>query len=281
MKFEIDFQYSDSNLFNTSNNILSILLKQDGFLFLAHNKEQKSIVHFEKISLPPLKRINQYYDYINKFAFDANKWQAKNINEYRFINCTPYNTIIPASIFDNSKLSDFYNLSFDNGKESLLKYYHVNKYSSYLIYPFPPFFDDFEADTNIKYFSQSAPLFEYISKQSHTVDWNFYISIYEDFFDIVVIKENKLHLYNSFRYKNETDFLYFVLNTIEQLNLKSVEFHINCIGVKSKNDSKLQNLRRFAENVFLIKDCGLNYNFSINPELINEHLNFLNIHLCE
>ena len=46
---------------------------------------------------------------------------------------------------------------------------------------------------------------------------SYYINVCQNHFEIIVVENGKLLLYNTFEYKTKEDFIYFLLFTVEQL----------------------------------------------------------------
>lgn len=66
-----------------------------------------------------------------------------------------------------------------------------------------------------------------------------YCTVRSNFFDIVVIKNFKIHLINSFQYETNEDFLYFILNVYEKLRLETSKNPLFVYNIEQKTDLKL------------------------------------------
>ncbi|MBC7494929.1 MAG: DUF3822 family protein, partial [Flavobacterium sp.] len=95
-----------------------------------------------------------------------------------------------------------------------------------------------------------------------------YVHVADAHFEIVIIQEQSLILYNSFDYKNPEDFIYFILFTAEQLHLNPDNFKLKLLGFINQSDELYQICYKYIRNVsFLEIDSSLN-NLS---ELENRH----------
>lgn len=79
---------------------------------------------------------------------------------------------------------------------------------------------------NATYYNQATPLLNYALKKE-VKQTEVFIQINKEFFDIVILVEGELKLYNNFLYVNTTDLIYFILYACKQLNIdtKVTPFH--------------------------------------------------------
>jgi hypothetical protein len=67
-------------------------------------------------------------------------------------------------------------------------------------------------------------------------DSNMHIWLRPNFLDVVVIKNGNLQLINSFKYKTNEDFIYFVLNIYDKLFLDREHCKLSIHNAKKRND---------------------------------------------
>ena len=68
-------------------------------------------------------------------------------------------------------------------------------------------------------------------------------------FEIVVIKNKKLELFNCFSFKTKEDFIYYILFTAEQLNLNPEELKLILLGDIKKESELYNTLYQYVRNV--------------------------------
>ena len=105
-----------------------------------------------------------------------------------------------------------------------------------------------------------------------------YVHIQTDNFQIIAAKNQKLLLFNTFDYKTEEDFIYYLLFVAEQLNLNPETVQLKFFGTVSKESNLYQIAYKYIRNVSLFFD----YNNIDNKISQQEYLqNFIPIHACE
>ena len=82
----------------------------------------------------------------------------------------------------------------------------------------------------------------------------------KDHFEIFVIENQKLLLYNSFNYNTPEDFLYYILFTAEQLNMNPDNFDLELIGNITINSEFYKLAYKYIRNVKLIDVEDLRWN---------------------
>lgn len=68
-------------------------------------------------------------------------------------------------------------------------------------------------------------------------------------FEIIVIQNQKLLLFNSFEYKTPEDFIYYLLFTAEQLNMNPESFQLELLGAISEEDDFYKIAFKYIRNV--------------------------------
>ena len=56
------------------------------------------------------------------------------------------------------------------------------------------------------------------------------MNISQSLFDIVVLKDSKILFYNNFEYQTKEDFIYYILFTLEQLELSTDKTKVSLLG---------------------------------------------------
>lgn len=105
-----------------------------------------------------------------------------------------------------------------------------------------------------------------------------YIHIQKTNFQIIIAKNQQLILFNTFDYKTEEDFIYYLLFTAEQLNLNPETIKLKLFGNVSKESNLYQIAYKYIRNVSLFLDHN-NLENGISQQDYLKH--FILIHACE
>ena len=105
-----------------------------------------------------------------------------------------------------------------------------------------------------------------------------YVHIQSANFQVIAVRNQKLLLFNTFDYKTEEDFIYYLLFVTEQLNLNPETIQVKLLGTISKESNLYQIAYKYIRNVSLFFD----YNNLENNISQQEYLqNFIPLHACE
>ena len=89
-----------------------------------------------------------------------------------------------------------------------------------------------------------------------------FVHVNNTHFEIVIIQNQKLQLFNSFDYKTPEDFIYYILFTAEQLHLNPESFQLELIGKITKDDSLYEIAYKYIRNVSLFDVSHMQNQFS-------------------
>jgi hypothetical protein len=79
-----------------------------------------------------------------------------------------------------------------------------------------------------------------------------FVHLSNSHFEIIVIQNQKLQLFNSFDYKTPEDFIYYILFTAEQLQLNPENFKLELLGTILEIDSYYAMAYKYVRNVSLL-----------------------------
>lgn len=81
----------------------------------------------------------------------------------------------------------------------------------------------------------------------------FFVNVENRFFQIAIIKNKELILYNSFNYKTKEDFIYYILFTAEQLKMNPNEFQLFLSGQIDEESALYKITYTYIRNVHFLK----------------------------
>ena len=101
-------------------------------------------------------------------------------------------------------------------------------------------------------------------------------------FQITVVKNQQLELYNTFNYQTSEDFIYYLLFVLNQLNIKNDETTIRLTGEVDKNSAIYDMLFKYINTIeFCELPNDLNYSYVFEQTQKHYHYSLFNLYLCE
>jgi hypothetical protein len=95
-------------------------------------------------------------------------------------------------------------------------------------------------------------------------------------FEIIVIQNQKLLLFNSFEYKTHEDFIYYLLFTAEQLNMNPESFQLELLGTISEEDDFYKIAFKYIRNVSFLDVADLQKSNSFSTAQNQQHFILFN-----
>ncbi len=268
------------DLNESKDNHLSIQLSLDGFSFCIIDKNTNEVnlikhIPFEKSSSTPekhLKNVEQIYkseDLLNK-----------NYNSVNISHVNDLATLVPKPLFDPNHINSYIKYSSKTYQNDYIVYDEIENHDMFNV--FIPFvnINNFLLE---KYGSFEYKHFSSILVESLLNTYKFserphlFVDLHKQHFEIVAIANNKLVLYNSFKYNTKEDFIYYILFTAEQLNFNPEKFELVLSGSIEKEDAFYNIAYEYVRNIRLLENRS-KYSFSdkFGEEIKREFYTLLN-----
>lgn len=188
-------------------------------------------------------------------AFMDNSILSKTYDEIIIVHDNNINTFVPKPLFDSTNIASY--LQY-NVKVFETDFFAVDEIPTYEINNvYVPFvninnflLDQFES---FEYRNTNSILVQKMLDKSKNVDEkHVFVHVQENHFEIVVVKNQQLLLFNSFEYNTAEDFIYYILFTFEQLQLNPELIPISLFGAVSKEDAFYKIVYKFIRNCNLL-----------------------------
>ncbi|MCG2611719.1 DUF3822 family protein [Flavobacterium sp. SM15] len=108
------------------------------------------------------------------------------------------------------------------------------------------------------------------------VEKQVYIHLQETHFELIITDNLKLVLYNSFEYKTPEDFAYYLLFSLEQLQLNPETITVSLLGKISEEHPCFEIAYRYIRNISLLDVSDLAFKSSVTQTDALQHFTLLN-----
>ncbi|WP_317896890.1 DUF3822 family protein [Aurantibacillus circumpalustris] len=118
--------------------------------------------------------------------------------------------------------------------------------------------------------------------QHSLVNQNLFLNIGDGHIEIAAKDQNELLFYNVFNVENNEDILYYLLFTMEQLQLSPLHVKLSIASQKETSDELIKNIKKYIKQVdFCVNDTSINLNGDLSTLPKHFYFTLLNQHLCE
>ena len=262
----------NKNIEVTSKRKLSIQFSLDGFSFCTTNTHNEVIefssYYFSKTKNSPELILEKLQD-----IFKKEKSLQYDFETVTVIHQNNLNTLVPNEYFKKdalksylkysiktiaSDLITFDELDFMNSKNVYVPYVNINNFL-------------FQNFGEFEYKHYSSVMLEKLFSIA-TNDICCYIHVSKSTFDIVIIKNSNLQFFNVFEYKTKEDFMYYVLFTLEQLDLSTEETLVSILGDMEEDSDLFRLMYTYIRNIDFLSSKNPVFN---NQKEISKHSNFI------
>lgn len=268
-----NYMMQEKNKTSTISNLrLSIQVSLSGLSFCILNSQNNLIEYLHSINFK--KKLNPN-DVLDKLSHVFNTEQAlkQSFHDVIVIHKNELSTIVPHALFNDENLADY--LKFNNKILSTDYIAHdtieitdsINVYVPYV--NINNFLYERFGEFTYKHFS-SILIEQIVKAEKHAEKPKMYVNVFNNSFDIIVVRSGKLILINTFEYQTKEDFIYYILFTAEQLNLNPENFELIFLGNIDSKDELYIITYKYIRFVFLGKRLD-NFKFSETAQPTNDH----------
>jgi hypothetical protein len=212
-------------------------------------------------------------------TFVDNTLLSKQYDEIMVLHDNNINTIVPQPLFDKDNIASYLQYNVKVFETDFFAFDEISNYEINNIYvPFVNInnflLDQFES---FNYKNTNSILIQKILDKSKNVEEKqVFVHFQENRFEIIVVKNQHLLLFNSFEYNTPEDFIYYILFTFEQLQLNPEIIPISLFGSISKEDSFFKIAFKFIRNCNLLDVSNNAKTYDVSEEDMSKHFILFN-----
>lgn len=250
---------------------MSIQLSLNGLSFCITNLDSDQVIQSEQIQyFQPISIANLPEELIN--FLDKHNVMNQDYQQILVIHNNPWYSLVPSSLYDPKNLSDYlkYNTSLLADDNPAIDY--LVDLDTHIVYiPFTHvnnlLLDRF---SSFDFMHHSSVLLKHLYPVQKQLEKNKVFAYVEGHsMSLTVFKDKKLALFNVFEIQNPDELLYYLLFSLEQLDLDTETIELELFGAIKKDDYKHKRIFEFIGNVsFYIPELPYGFNKDINADQI-------------
>ena len=239
-------------------NTLSIQVSLNGLSFCTLNSQTNSLDYFKDVRFENRITPPQLLDkLVEQFNSDANL--QKDFKDIIVVHENELSSLVPKDLFDENHLADYLKFNTKILGTDYITWDAIETNSSVNVYV--PFVNInnylYEHFGEFRFLHFSTVLIEKLLKNhGHVKEDTMFVYVAQGHFEIIVLNSQGLRLYNSFEYKTKEDFIYFILFTMEQLQLDPEFVKLNFMGRIAENDELFNMAFNYVRNVSILTDIS-------------------------
>jgi hypothetical protein len=266
---------------STENYELSIQASADSLSFCLLDTIRNKFVLLRSFEPEENKYFNpeMVTEILSKDDFLTRRYKKVNL-----VMPSPKFTLVPGPLFDPGKKDEYFTFNHLLGDGNIIISNKLSDPDAFAVFSVSkPLYDLLNSfHPGVLPSHQVKPLMNQISHCRKSVHGNYiHVHVEREFFNLVIFDHNFLKLCNSFKYRNITDILYFVLNAFRNLGIKQEET-IHLSGVIEQYDDFTSTMSMYVRNLKYSVPAG-NFTFSyvFNDATLHRYINLFSIVNCE
>ena len=270
---------------NSFNYRLSIQLSLDGFSFCLINVEKNKLSGLEAYQFQGILSSAELIEILGQIVSES-EWLPLKFQHTGIVIESPKTTLVPQPLFDDAHPETHLDFDHNIGMGDTSSYDQLRAMNAVNVYALPEILLK-QVKTLFPgsgVFHIATPLIEslMIHNKNSEEGFRMYVNVRHDYFDIVLLNRNRLEFYNMFLYKSPTDFAYYIIYVIEQMNLNPETVDVILLGEIKKSTACFEILFKYVRNIrFYQRNEGINYSYVFNDIPEHAYFTLLNLHLCE
>ncbi len=273
--------YSDFN----KNYSLSIQIALDGFSFCLLNADSNKYLAFESYAI---QEIDNYEILAKELGelLESLDMIKRRFNRVNILFEGEKSTLIPNALFDENALGEYFKFSHKLNHDEEVRLDQLKNLEACNVYAFPkPLHELIKArfiNYNIMHSRSSLIEGLIIKYKNQEVFQQIFVNVRPKSLDILFFQSYKLHFSNTFNYRTNEDFTYFLLNALEEHKLNPESINIHLMGEIDKSSFIYELLRKYIRNIdFMERNDFFTYSYALDELPSHYFYNLLNANTCE
>ena len=247
----VTVKMTNNTQLHTISKKLSIQVCLDGLSFFTQNTNTKECTSYKTIAFEkkadPTSLLTEVMH-----IFETHDELKETFSNVEVIYSNHLFTLVPEAIFDADKLTDYLKFNTKMLTTDFVAYDRIEPHDIVTVYiPYTNinnfFFDTFGAFDY--YHGMSLFIKRILDQETQYEQPRVHIHVHKKSFDIVVVQKKKLILANAFDFYSKEDFLYYILFTLEQLELNPDTIEVILTGHIQKTDSAFELAYTYIRNI--------------------------------
>ena len=261
------------NITDKNYNKLSLQVTLNGFSYCICDTLNNKLVALKEINFNIFPESSKVEDLYWK-AFNDYPELKEKYDEVIVLHDSNLNTFVPTALFDEEFLGSYLQYNTKVFETDFFAFDALPNYEmNHVFIPYVNInnflFDQF---STFNYKHVNTILVSKLLELSKNIDEKqVFVHFSKNKFEIIVVQNQKLLLFNSFDFVTKEDFIYFLLFTIEQLNLNPEHFKLQLLGLISEESELFEIAYKFVRNVSLLDVSIIKHNNDLSKDDILKH----------
>lgn len=244
---------SNTNITSKKYKKIAIQVSLNGLSFCVFDTINNTITTLNEVNFEQFHKATKIEELFAD-AFSQHPELKESYDEVVVVHNNNLSTFVPTALFDENFLGSYLQYNTKVFQTDFFTFDEIQKYQMNTVYiPYVNinnfFIDQFGT---FEYKHANSILVEKILDASkNNDDKKMIVHFNAGHFEIIVVQNQQLLLFNSFEYQTPEDFIYYLLFTAEQLQMNPESFKLELLGTISVDDAYFTIAYKYIRNVSL------------------------------
>jgi hypothetical protein len=233
---------------------LIIQVSLNGFSFAIIDTLTNKATTLQSIEINSFNKDLKIEDVLNQ-SFENHSELNDKYDEIIIVHNNNLSTFVPTALFDEEYLGSYLQFNTKVFETDFFAFDELKTYQMHHVYiPYVNlnnYFIDRFGSFDYKH-AHTVLVEKLLDNAIHSGEKKMYTHVQDTHFEIIVIQNKKLLLFNSFEYKTPEDFIYYILFTAEQLELNPEEFKLELLGEITEESALFLIAYKYIKNIKLM-----------------------------
>jgi hypothetical protein len=252
---------------------LSLQVSLTGLSFCVFDTLNQKVLSVKEIHFDTFHKATKIEELFGD-AFRENAELKDLYDEILVIHNNNLSTFVPEPLFDEHFLGSYLQYNTKVFDTDFFAFDEIPNYQMNTVYiPYVNinnFFIDQFGSFNYKH-ANSILVTKLLDASKNNDEKKMIVNFNSGHFEVIVVQNQKLLLFNSFDYQTPEDFLYYLLFTAEQLNMNPENFKLELLGTIAEEDDFYQLAFKYIRNVSLLDVSNLQKHNSFSTAQNQKH----------
>ncbi|MCR4031345.1 MULTISPECIES: DUF3822 family protein [Flavobacterium] len=241
----------NTNITSKNYRKLSIQVSLTGFSYCCFDTLNNIITSFKEVQFDTSNKTAKIEDLLRD-AFRNNPELKSNYDDVMVIHTNNLSTFVPTALFDENYLGSYLQYTTKVFETDFFTFDQIPNYQMNAVYIPNVSINNFLIDNvgSFNYKHANTILVEKLLDNSrNNDDKKMIVNFNPGNFEIIVVQNQKLLLFNSFEYQTPEDFIYYILFTAEQLSMNPESFKLEFLGTITESDAFYQIAYKYIRHI--------------------------------
>jgi hypothetical protein len=256
--------YQNTSVTDKTYRKLAIQVSLNGLSFVTFDTILNKPFALKTISMGKVNVTSKIEDLFGE-AFQMNPELKAGYDDIVIVHSNNLSTFVPTALFDEEYLGSY--LQFNTkvfetdffAFDELANYEMNNVYIPYV--NMNNYFIDQFGTFDYKH-ANSILVQKLLEVSRNNEERKMFVHVSDSHFEIVIVQNQKLQLFNTFDYKTPEDFIYYILFAAEQLHLNPESFKLELLGKITDGDALFNIAYKYVRNVSLFDVSSIQNQFT-------------------